>query len=196
MRRLNRALPALLFAGICNLVFADTNLLQNGDFSNANQISGWTLVIDANTGTLSWNSDDADGNSGSGSIELDTDTDGELTTANSACFRVPAGGAASISAQARVLTGIPGVMDFDFSFGCTIYVTPDCSGGGAMLSIGDLPQMTAWTSPATASGTLPANAQSANCQIQELNAFEAAPASVIFDNLVFTADYIFTDGFE
>ena len=88
-------------------------------------------------------------------------------------------------------------MDFDFSFGCSIYTTPDCSGGGgALLSIDDLPQTTGWTSPTTASGTLPAYAQSANCQIQELNAFEAAPASVIFDNLVFTADYIFTDGFE
>jgi len=170
------ALPASSRAG--------TNLLPNGTFSGADQISGWTLFVDANTGTLSWNTADADATAGSGSMQLDTDSFGEPTMASSACLAVPAGRPVSVVAETKVLSGSIGATDYGFSFTCSIYPTPDCSGGSTATLGGVLPQSTSWLAAAT-DGTTPNDAASAKCSVEEQNPFIAAKASVLFDNLAF-----------
>src|SRR4051812_39575898 len=73
-------LASMLFGGVAQ---ADQNILPNGDFSDSNQITGWTLV---GFGTQSWNADDADTLAGSGSLEVTTDVSGGLSVAHSSCF--------------------------------------------------------------------------------------------------------------
>jgi len=188
-----RVLISSLLATVFTPACADTNLLPNGDFSNAMQITGWTLHIDINAGTLSWNSDDAGADPGSGSMQLDTDSIGEPTMATSDCFAVPDGGAYRVSGQTKVVAG---GGSFDFQFGCSFTTDGNCSGTGLSGTGPTLSYSSSWSTLQSASGTVPNGAKSAKCYIYLQNVYNAAIASVRFDNLLFTADYIFHNAFE
>lgn len=185
----------LLLVGVCADASADTNLLPNGTFDS--NVDGWTVDVNADAGTVSWQSDDADASASSGSLKYATDSFGDQTMARSPCFAVPAGGAASAGGKSNVLL-VSGISraSFAFQYSCLIYSSSDCSGA----SSGSLDPTTStdsgWTTMTTANGTLPADSASAQCTIYIQNVFNSAPAAIAADDLFFVADYIFHSGFD
>ena len=181
--------------GVCADSAAVTNLLPNGSFDI--NVDGWTVDVNADAGSVSWQSDDADGSGLSGSLKYATDPFGDQTAARSPCFAVPAGGGASAGGKGNILF-VNGISraSFAFQYGCAIYASSNCSGASA----GSLEPATStdsgWAAMTTANGTLPANSASAQCSIFIQNVFNAQPAAVAVDDLFFEADYIFHAGFD
>jgi hypothetical protein len=169
-------LTALVSISAC--AFA-TNLLPNGDFSSATQITGWSNSRGAN----SWSSDDANGSPSSGSLQTQTDAVGDPEDTISACFAVTPSAAYSYGGETRQI----GQTGATVLFTCTSYLVAGCLGNVHDLSPVPLMSVTTmWPSlAASASGTLPANAQSVNCATHVDNALGGTAETVHFDNLFF-----------
>ena len=74
----------LLAITAVNCAHADSNLLPNGDFSNAKQITGWTADP---TGSISFSTLDLDASASSGSL-LASGNIFQPGSATSSCFRI------------------------------------------------------------------------------------------------------------
>jgi hypothetical protein len=174
-------------AGICawGTVYADSNLLPNGDFSDANQISNWTLANPPIGSPFVWSSDDAGNSASSGSLELMATFFGN--TAQSACFRVTAGAAYAFGGEARLVGGGPSL-----SFGCFAYAAIDCSGTpiSPLGTLGASGSAT-WVSmivPAPTdppNGSLPPGSQSVQCRAT--NSAAGLGGTYHLDNLYFNS---------
>lgn len=178
-------------------VFADANLLPNGDFSSANQITGWTRQFSPPTNQLFWSNDDAEGSASSGSLEMDTDSaslDGDAL-ASSTCFAVFPGSTYSYGGQSRSASGSSVVI-----FSCTSWTDSACSTGFAHLMPYPAMQTTdSWALSTIASGALPADASSVSCLVDVRNGGTTQTSSMHFDNLYFNSELpnlIFANGFE
>jgi len=182
---------------------ADTNLLPNGDFSNAAVASGWSCA--GIFGSHAWTGDDADAFPTSGSIEVSAHAvlDGPnswlegLEICNSACFDVRPGSAYAYGGHSRLaaVAGGPG-SSFAMYFSCGVYAQSGCSGLPTWLPAPSMSAASAWTLPALVDGALPANAVSASCQIQTIADGENGSGTGHFDSLFFTTDTIFANGYE
>jgi hypothetical protein len=163
---------------------ADANLFPNGDFSQSNQLAGWSCL------SGSWSSDDAAAGAGSGSMWLQN----FLTTAGhctSSCIAVRPGSAYSIRGQSRVLFGNPVV-----SFTCTESFNTQCTSVAHTLPGPAMSSAYAWNdTPAAASGILTSGTLSLQCTAT-LGSQDAGGISGHFDNLFFATDDIFFQGFE
>ena len=188
------SLPAIMLTLAANAP-ADTNLLPNGGFDS--NVDGWTVDVNADAGTVSWQSDDAAGSASSGSLKYATDSFGDQTMARSPCFAVPAGGAASAGGKSDILF-VNGISSASFAFqvSCLVYSSSNCSGAIAGSLSPATSTAAGWSAMTTANGTLPADSASAHCTIFIQNVFNAAPAAVAVDDLFFTADYVFHSGFD
>jgi len=181
MLKITRFSILAIFAGIQTHVgAAEVNLLPNGDFSAANQIAGWNA---ATIGHVLWVAEDADNNSGSGSIELDMDENNPTTPVTSACFTVVPGAAYSFSGQGRMLTST-----FGLQVTCDAYADAVCTQAQYITTLSYLGLQAlgnSWAPLATASGSLPADAHSVQCnlaaEVSPSNAFTA----VRVDNIYF-----------
>jgi hypothetical protein len=160
---------------------SDGNLLPNGDFSDVNQIAGWTNL---GGGAMVFSSTvDANGEHNSGSILLTTDGLGDQTYAVSSCFQtLPGavysyGGFVGKSKQAAQSLG---------TFTCSAYSTKNCIGTHF-----ELPSAFTTGNNVSGSGALPVTAGSVNCEISA----RTAPANggithqsdAYFDNLFFNS---------
>jgi hypothetical protein len=188
------ALTAAL-AGVNVYAVAANNVIVNGDFSKAAQLSGWTATGDGSNGSVVFvPSDDAENQPGSGSMLV---TQGQGTTferARSSCAAVTPGsvfsyGAKWLAGQASDI--ILGGWYSTATLACTSYSDNACT-----VSNGDLaaPQSVEWinkgpaafsgfTSFPTQAGTLGNNAHSVDCSITATEAFETS--SVYVDDVFF-----------
>jgi hypothetical protein len=186
MNRFPRISVALLFAAPCSIACA-ANLLPNGDFSDINQLLGWTNL---GPGFMEFSGgNDASGGGVSGSMVLRTPAGLETTTAaRSSCFAVS-------PAATYHLGGYVAVFGFFAGAGaelaCTTYATTNCSGNGV-----DLPPTSPdpaqqdphnfFSSLQAVSGTLDPSARSADCSAKVQSASEGYGwGSADFDSLVF-----------
>ena len=167
------------------LAHAQQNLLSNGDFSNTNQVSGWT----PSSGALRWSSDDADGLGSSGSMEFDLPSTGGAV---SGCFAVVPNATVNMTGKNRVLAGTD-LFEL-IRFRCSIYSDTVCQ--SSVLEVLDLRGQgtsSTWVdmaasppAPPDNSSTLPPTARSAHCEIQ-LAVLPGNTASMLFDDLSFSS---------
>lgn len=164
-------------------VAADGNLLPNGDFSQQNQLTGWSCFGG------SWTSDDVAASATSGSLWLQNsgNTAGHCT---SPCFAVRSGAAYSLGGQSRVLFGNPVI-----SFECASSNAAQCNSFTYDLHGPAMSTASTWSQPASASGVLGISVQSLMCTVT-LGSADAGAIWGHFDNLFFTTDVIFFQGFE
>ena len=186
MRSAQLALTALALVAANAVVAADRNLLPNGDFSQQNQLAGWSCLGG------SWSSDDAASNAGSGSMWLQNYnfSDGYCT---SACIAVRPGAAYSLGGQSRVLFGNPVI-----TIACAeAYASAQCSSFTFNLQGPTMSTASAWNSaPAIASSILSDSTLSLKCTVTLHNPVAGDMISAHLDNLFFTTDVIFADAFE
>jgi hypothetical protein len=161
---------------------ANPNLLPNGDFSQQNQLAGWTCL------SGSWISDDAASNAASGSMWLQNfgNSPGHCT---SSCIAVKPGVAYTLGGQSRILFGNPVI-----TFACAEADTDHCNSFTYNLQGPAMSTANTWNSqPATASGIL--HSYSLMCTVT-LGSQDLGSISGHFDNLFLTTDVIFFDGLE
>jgi hypothetical protein len=179
----------LLFTGLIGLTVipsvraADFNLLPNGDFSQQNQLAGWTCAGG------SWSSDDADSSAGSGSLWLQNFgfAAGQCTTS---CIAVRPGAAYNLGGQSRILLGNPVI-----TFACASTGTTQCNSETYDLQGPAMSTANAWTAAASAGGYLGSGVQSIKCTVT-LGSQDLGSISGHFDNLFFSTDVLFFNGFE
>jgi hypothetical protein len=164
-------------------VAADGNLLPNGDFSQQNHLTGWTCS------SGSWILDDADSIAGSGSMWLQNflTNDGSCT---SGCLAARGGAAYSLGGQSRVLFGNPVI-----SFECASSFTTQCNSFTYNLHGPTMSTSSTWSPPVGATGILEVGVQSVMCTVT-LGSSDHGDIWGHFDNLFFTTDVIFFQGFE
>lgn len=163
---------------------ADGNLLANGDFSQQNQLAGWSCL----SGT--WSSDDAASSASSGSVWVQNafTSPGQC---RSSCIPVRPGAAYTISGQSRVLFGNPVI-----SFTCEESVNDQCTSIVHTLPGPTMSAVYAWNStPASASGLLGSATVALQCTAK-LGSQDAGSIWGHFDNLFFATEDIFFQGFE
>lgn len=180
MHQFLRSRTVMLLLGICGVAHAaDPNLLPNGDFSNASQLTNWS-----GTG-ISWSNDDAGSDAGSGSMQLDVNF---FTTnfTGSACFDVTPGAPYSSGGQSKVVAGTPGQVSVVFT--CSYYLRKGCVGThGPDLAVAPAMSTSAsWNPAASATGALPSDALSVFC-LAGVFVNDGVPASARFDNLFFNS---------
>jgi hypothetical protein len=178
-----RALAGLAFVVAHAATAAQANLLANGDFSQENQLTGWTCS------SGSWISDDADSIAGSGSMWLKN----FLTNAGSCtsgCLAVRGGAAYSLGGQSRVLFGNPVI-----SFECASSYTTQCNSFTYDVHGPAMPTSSTWSPSVGATGVLEPGVQSLMCTVT-LGSSDHGDIWGHFDNLFFTTDVIFFEGFE
>jgi hypothetical protein len=189
---MRKTISVLILGVACMSATAQTasNLLPNGDFSNAAQLSGWTSL---GSGTMQFSTADANGNSASGSMILSSGSYFQKGTAISSCFAVSPGKAFSIGGQVKGSSTI-GLSFYgaETSFACSTYATANCTGNvldSPMVSM--VSSQTSFMAFPTTNGTTNAMAVSANCTVNA----GVLPNSVAtqfdtgvgyFDNLFFT----------
>ena len=175
---------------------ANTNLLVNGDFSQASQLADWSCSGG------SWSSNDASGAANSGSMELNAVTlcpdpmnpalcfPGVASCA-SGCMAVRPNASYALGGES-ILQGLAGIQ-----FSCTEYSAAGCTGASSGLASPAMPVGMSWSSSPSASGMLTANAQSVSCTAS-MQTFPIIGGFAIgnFDDLYFTTDIVFADGFE
>ena len=171
------ALSAILAAAGANA--ADPNLLPNGDFSQTSGSVGWTNVGAGSGGFDAQH--DADGSSASGSLSI------LESTMRSTCFRVSAGATYALGGKTSgdyFLGAYP-----DGKMICTAYADAHCGAAvqtlDALDMLGNAPGFVAYS----ASGQLPANAGSVQCDLSSKTVVWEAPVSVgeRFDDLFFVS---------
>jgi hypothetical protein len=184
MKRAQRFLLAVALTSVCTQAFADKNLLPNGDFSQPNQLTGWSCL------GSSWSSDDAASIVGSGSMALQN-TGNIAGSCTSACIRVKPGAAYSLGGQSRVLLGQPVI-----TFACAESGTAQCNSFTFNLQVPAMSTANVWNTPAAStSGILGSGTFSLNCKVT-LGSQDLGSVSAHFDNLFFTTDVIFAADFE
>jgi hypothetical protein len=162
---------------IASHLLGATNLLPNGDFAVATQITGWQTDV---SGTAQWTSDDASGDVGSGSIQLDVTQGAGFYAAYSACFQVLPNTSYGYGGMIKVVDAIVGA-----GIECSEFSTADCSGASTVLGSGTFQHLAApWTSVPMVAGTTGATAVSAKCRLS-VAPFLDAPGTARFDQLFF-----------
>lgn len=193
MKHIERLLVSAIVIATPVAAFADSaNLLPNGDFSDASQITGWQNIGSA---TISWTTDDADDAPDSGSIEVTADDSGMLGTAFPNCFDVTGGAGYKVGLQSKVVTSnIP--LNF---MACSSYPAASCGGTPTALANNPPARFNPFWTPSTASGVLPADAQSVFCGVSLSGSAADGAVTVRYDNIFFkmtAADTVFEDGFD
>ena len=184
MRRAQLALAGLALVVTNAASASDRNLFANGDFSQQNQLAGWSCV----GGT--WSSDDAASNVGSGSMALQ-DFAGTAGNCTSTCLAVRPGAAYSLGGQSRVLIGQPVI-----TFACAEAGTAQCSSFTFNLQGPAMSTANTWNNQAaSANGILNYSTLSLKCMVR-LGSQDNGSISGHFDNLFFTTDVIFAADFE
>ena len=159
MQALSQLLRAFALAGalVAPPVVAQ-DLLPDGDFSSANQLSGWTANF---TEKVQWSSNDGESDASSGSLETTGYGTGFPTTALSSCFAVVGGQHYRIGGKSQ---GAAGTISGGFR--CTVWNGAACSGTSALLPYLDL-RWVGFTGgnwyAGQMDGLLPDDAQSATC---------------------------------
>ncbi len=176
----------LTLIGICGSAAADPNLLPNGDFSSAQQVTGWTSTA-SDTNIITWSSDDAGADPTSGSLALSTGESvgvgGGMALALSPCFRVTSGANYTFGGQSRSATnGALGILQ------CRAFSDIACTQPIGTLGFAPLPHSSSWPPSASTSGTLPLAAQSAYCSLTfSGSGTTQSPGTEHFDNLFFNS---------
>jgi len=175
--------------------------LVNGDFRDVDQIDGWSCS--SIFGSVHWTADDAAATPPSGSIELSAAAFGDvswfqgLEVCDSTCFDVRPGAAFAYGGQSRLETFSGGAgSSFAMHLACGVYAEAGCSGAPTWLPAPVMPMESGWTAPATQQGYLPGNAASVSCQLLVVADGENAAGAGRFDNLFFTTDVIYANGYE
>jgi hypothetical protein len=173
-----------LFAVYSMASAADSNLLPNGDFSNASQISGWTAPEGV---TISFSSRDGAGNASSGSMQIATDGSGR-GYAQSGCFAVVPGTAFRFGG--RFAAAAPGVTTHVF-VRCTSYAAANCSGSSRIdlnpAADGlDIAGSGSFVSLPELSGTLDGSARAVSCDVYPSTSGSGVSAAFV-DDLHFTS---------
>lgn len=177
---------------------ADENVLPNGDFSKVDKLIGWACGGTPGSVT-NWSDDDAASSSSSGSMELsavfyfDPISMAELPGSAgcaSACIPVQQGAAYHLGGQSKIVDPLSTI-----TFTCHAYSDADCQTSFiATLNAPVMATGTSWnTSPAQATGILPATSAAINCTAETGG---AVVAEARVDNLFFSTDDIFADGFD
>jgi hypothetical protein len=159
---------------------SDQNLLSNGDFGSAEQVTGWN----ARDGTLTWSSDDASNDETSGSLLLSTGMTGvgHAAEAFGSCFAVVPGSEYAFGGSSRITLG-----NGTASMTCSTYTDESCSVSRTNLTAASLPTESTWGTGTQSTGILPVDARSARCFLL-LNGSGATQSSAIeFDDLSFTS---------
>jgi len=175
--------------------------LAYGDFRGVDQTKGWSCA--SIFGSVNWAADDADAMPSSGSIELSASAYGDpdwfegLEVCDSTCFDVRPGAMYAYGGESRLvaIAGGPG-SSFAMHLSCGVYAERGCSGSPTWLSAPVMSMESGWTAPVIQQGTLPGDAVSASCQVQAIADGESASGSGHIDNLFFTTDVIFANGYE
>lgn len=200
----NDALTVIAAAALAaaDMVYADQNLLRNGDLSSSNQLINWSCG--GSTGSsVAWSSDDAASLGSSGSMELTASayydpnvmmTNPGLASCASACFAVGHSVPYTTGGQSRLVSGVAG-LDV-ITFACNAYTTAaNCSGAYTTLNSPSMSTSVTWSNtPDEISGTLPSAAQSVRCTATVLSALSTGSGHL--DNLFFRSDLVFVNGFE
>lgn len=181
MFRKNIFALVVLLAGITTTVSAvESNLLPNGDFSATNKIAGWSITI----GHGQWVADDANNAPGSGSLELDMDEINSLSRADSSCFAVIPGAPYNFAGEGKVLTST-----FGLQMSCYAYADTACTQAQYITNLSPLGMQSldnSWAPLAAASGSLPDNAHSVQCDlvasVSPSNAFTVVRADNVYFN--------------
>ena len=178
----------LLAITAVNCAHADSNLLPNGDFSNAKQITGWTADP---TGSISFSTLDLDASASSGSL-LASGNIFQPGSATSSCFRIEPLTSYGFGGEffARTDGGLNDSGEATFS--CSSFLTTNCSGPAIILAIVQLISTALqqdhflWTLTRRAAPRL-----SAQCSVSIESTFtdnpEGSPALLNVDNLYFKA---------
>jgi len=183
MRIAHTLFVALALAGTGSLAAADSNVLQNGDFSQQSQLTGWSCLGG------SWNSDDVNSDASSGSMWLQNFgfNAGQCT---SACMAVRPSAAYSVGGQSRILFGNPVI-----TFACASTDTTTCNNFTYNIPGPAMSTANSWSAPVSAFGHLGSGDHSVKCAVT-LGSQDLGSISGHFDNLFFTTDVVFFDGFE
>lgn len=175
----NSGLLLALFALSGQIAVADTNLLPNGDFSTAQQLTGWQALPPG--ATFLWKADDAGLDANSGSMEVaGTLLGGHM---QSACFQVNPGAPYSFGAQYRISSGGPAK-----TMNCMAYGSSTCDSANQIGFLGNWaggPYSTSWVSWGPYAGTLPANAIAVTCEVDA--SANGVGGTVEFDNVYFNS---------
>ena len=183
MRSVHTLLVGLALAVAHPVAAADFNLLPNGDFSQQNQLAGWSCA----GGT--WSSDDANSSATSGSMWLQNfgNAPGQCT---STCIAVRPGAAYSLGGQSRILLGNPVI-----TFACASTGTNRCNSFTYDLQGPAMSTANSWSTATSVSGHLGSGVRSLLCTVT-LGSQDLGTIWGHFDNLFLTTDVIFFDGFE
>ena len=173
----------LLAISAANCAYADSNILPNGDFSNAKQISGWSGDP---AGSISFNAFDFDGSTDSGSMVVQGGSF-QLGTATSSCFGIEPRTSYTFGGdfQASVDFDIGNTGKFEFS--CQQFATSNCSGSANVLGNDSKQFEISTTGPfALQFSPTDSTARAARCSVSvETTTGDVSPAVLIVDNLHF-----------
>lgn len=191
----------LVLASLTDAAGADQNRLPNGGFDNPAMTSGWSCG--SIFGSVAWSTDDAGALPDSGAIELSAAAYGDtswyqgLEVCDSTCFAVRPRAAYAYGADSRLVAAAGGVgSSFAMHFTCGVYAQAACAGSPQWLPEPVLAMASTWSAPNVVDGVLPSDAVSAACQVQAIADGENGSGTGHFDNLFFTTDSIFANGYE
>jgi hypothetical protein len=188
----NVFVTAALFSGCVTANATDANLLPHGDFATANDVSAWTLPppIWGYTLSTNWSSTDADSDALSGSFAVFTNG-AEIW---SQCFAITPGASFSYGGMSKASIKDNGSFA---AFVCQSFTDTACKQGAGDLSFSQFQLvLNTWYPSFSVTGTLPADAASAQCDLALIDFSNAE--SILFDDLYFTSadPPIFSTDFE
>ena len=168
---------------------ADSNLLPNGDFSDAKQITGWTGEP---AGAIEFSPTDLDGSPSSGSLVVRGDLH-QLGTATSSCFEIEP--RTSYSFGGEFIGSISGGFSLgdegEATFSCMSFSTTNCSGPASTLGSTPIGIVDVANAPFSLTFINPTDltARSAHCsasiETTSSSLSGSAPAVLQLDNLHF-----------
>ena len=165
---------------------ADSNLLPNGDFSDAKQITGWTADP---AGSISFSTLDLDASASSGSL-LASGNIFQPGSATSSCFRIEPLTSYGFGGEffARTDGGLNDSGEATFS--CSSFLTTNCSGPAIGLGNSSIDFNGSATGPFSLDFNLQGGAAlSAQCSVSIESTFtdnpDGSPALLNVDNLYF-----------
>lgn len=176
-------------------VHANSNLLQNGDFYNANALKGWTAE---GSGSISFIRDfDAENAPGSGSMQLTYADRSHPENAASSCFAVKPGTPYTFGGKSTFVNEFGTISSAKMQ--CKSFSATDCSAGAADLGVAEYSYGTEpnpnndFATLAPIDGTLGATARSAQCTVTAYTSFmttdvEDVTNPVEVDDMFFESD--------
>ena len=156
-----------------HFVYAQSNVLPNGDFSDTSGVTGWTPV---GTGSVKYvNTVDADNAPASGAMVLGYLDSNDPEHAVSQCFPVTAGTSYQFGGKYEEINAFEVVGGAQMT--CSSFSDTNCASGEMSLGLASLSSATttSFASWNSASGNLASNARAAQCTVSTVEIISGFP---------------------